>query len=114
MCLRSQGNIVNFSVIPFDPADLPRLRAALTPEWARTLPALQPLAPTVLTQLFAALAAVQHTSEELLGRMEHVLEGYLLHDQFQHASQPGPRAGSPNPGRDPASATAGWTEDREL
>ena len=31
-------------------------------------PALQPLAPTVLTQLFAALSAVQHTSEELLGR----------------------------------------------
>ena len=41
--MRSQGNIVNISVIPFDPADLPRLRAALTPEWARTLPALQPL-----------------------------------------------------------------------
>ena len=48
-------------------------------------PALQPIAPTVLTQLFAALSAVKHTSEELLGRVEFILEGYLL--STQHSQQ---------------------------
>ena len=41
-------------------------------------PALQPLAPTALTPVFEALEAIQRTSEELLGRLEHVLEAYML------------------------------------
>jgi hypothetical protein len=37
-------------------------------------PALQPLAPTVLTPLFESIGAIHRTSEELLGRLEHVQE----------------------------------------
>ena len=41
-------------------------------------PALQPLAPTVLTPLFKSIEGIHHASEELLGRVDAILEGYLL------------------------------------
>lgn len=43
-------------------------------------PALQPLAPTVLAPLFESVAAIHRTTEELLGRLEHILEGFVLRD----------------------------------
>ena len=56
-------------------------------------PALQPLAPSVLTPVFGALEAIHVTSEELLGKVEFILEGYLLH--AEHAASAPPARAAP-------------------
>ena len=64
-------------------------------------PALQPLAPSVLAPVFIALDAIHVTSEELLGKVEFILEGYLLH--AEHAASAPPSSGG----------AGGWAADRE-
>ena len=78
-------------------------------------PALQPLAPTVLRPLFASVEGIHLASEELLGKVEYILEGVVLGGGGEAAAAAAVDGGGGNsPSGRARSHTPGWSEDKML